>query len=75
MGDPLDKITNSLTATVVGIIFVCSVLLPIALKQIETLTTTYSEAETYTPLITAVIIMAIVGLLIGIIRFYRSGDR
>ena len=68
MDDKMDNIIGASVAALVGIIFVCSVVIPVAMDQIGSLT---GDAMQYAPLLSVVIIMVIVGLVIGVIRFYQ----
>lgn len=68
MDDKMDAIIGASVAALVGIIIVCSVVIPVAMDQIGSLT---GDAMQYAPLLSVVIIMVIVGLVIGVIRFYQ----
>lgn len=68
MDDKMDDIIGASVAALVGIIIVCSVVIPVAMDQIGSLT---GDAMQYAPLLSVVIIMVIVGLVIGVIRFYQ----
>ena len=68
MDDKMDNIIGASVAALVGIIFVCSVVIPVAMDQIGSLT---GDAMQYAPLLSVVIIIVIVGLVIGVIRFYQ----
>ena len=77
MSDILDSSTNVVIGLIVAVILICSALIPITVEQIESLTETYTdfqEISTYTTLIEVVIIMAIVGLIIGVVRTYNRGN-
>lgn len=74
MGDPLDKVTKSLMTAVLAVIIICSVLIPITLNQISSMETLYEDATTYTPLISTVIIIAIVAVIYGIIKGFSGRE-
>lgn len=77
MSDILDSSTNVVIGLIVAVILICSALIPITVEQIESLTEAYTdfqEISTYTTLIEVVIIMAIVGLIIGVVRTYNRGN-
>ena len=69
MSDKLDSVIGSSVAALVGLILLCSVVIPIGVAQIGSLT---GEAAEYAPILGVVIIMSIVGLIIGVIRFFQS---
>lgn len=68
MGDPLDKVTNSLTTVIVAIVVICSVLIPIALGQIDALIESHEDAERFKPLIEAIIFIALTVVIVGVVR-------
>ena len=72
MGDKLDSIIDSSIAAIVGIVLVCSAVIPIGLQFIGDLT---GEAAQYKPLLGVVIIMVIIGLVIGVVRFFQTRER
>lgn len=72
MGDQLDNIIDSSVAALVGIVFLCAVVIPIGVQFINDLT---GDAAQYKPLLGVVLIITILGLVIGIIRFYQSSRR
>lgn len=77
MSDILNSSTNVVIGLIVAVILICSALIPITVEQIKSLTETYSdfaEVGTWTTLIEVVIIMAIIGLIIGVVRTYSRGN-
>lgn len=69
--DKLGNIIDSSLAGIIGIVLVC-VFIPIATSFIGDLT---GDAAQYAPLLSVVIIMMIIGLIIGVISFYRGSQR
>ena len=77
MSDILNSSTNVVIGLIVAVILICSALIPITVEQIKSLTETHSdfaEVGTWTTLIEVVIIMAIIGLIIGVVRTYSRGN-
>ena len=77
MSDILNSSTNVVIGLIVAVILICSALIPITVEQIKSLTEAYSdfaEVGTWTTLIEVVIIMAIIGLIIGVVRTYSRGN-
>ncbi|MBR6911816.1 MAG: hypothetical protein IKN41_08175 [Candidatus Methanomethylophilaceae archaeon] len=77
MSDILNSSTNVVIGLIVAVILICSALIPITVEQIESLTATYkdfAEIGTWTTLIEVVIIMAIIGLIIGVVKTYSRGN-
>lgn len=72
MADRLDDIIDSSVAAIVGIVMVTAALIPIASQMIGGLT---GDDAQYAPLLGVVVIMVIVGLIVGVIRFYQSAKR
>jgi len=79
MADLLDSSTNVVMGLLVAVILVCSALVPVALGQIKSLETFVqslhdadleSQAQTYVTMLEVVIVLAIVGLIIGVVRTY-----
>lgn len=69
MADKIDSIINTSVATLVGIIMLCSVVIPIALTQINAMPEGASEFVT---ILKVVIYMAVVGLLVGVVRYFSN---
>lgn len=79
MGGILTDSTNVVIGLIVAIVLICSALIPIAIGQIETLTKNYGgedgfDITPYTDLIGVVIILAILGLVIGVVRTYTRNN-
>ena len=72
MGDKLDDIINSSTAALVGIVLICALVIPVGIDQINSLTGDYAQ---WNGLLEVVIVMCIVGLIVGIIRFFSSNSK
>lgn len=73
----MNSSTNVVIGLIVAVILICSALIPITVEQIESLTATYkdfAEIGTWTTLIEVVIIMAIIGLIIGVVKTYSRGN-
>jgi len=77
MADLLDSSTNVVMGLLVAVILICSALIPVALNQIENLKAMFvndaealKEINSYTTMLEVVIILAIVGLIIGVVRTY-----
>ena len=69
MSDKLDSIIDSSVAALVGIIMLCTVVIPLGVQFIGDLT---GEAANYAPLLGVVLTVCCLGLVIGIIRFYQN---
>ena len=79
MADLLNSSTNTVIALLVAIILFCSVLIPVAMKQISNLVDMFADDASvdvteYTSLIQLVIILAIIGLIIGVVRSFTKGE-
>lgn len=77
MADLLDSSTNVIMGLLVSIILICSALVPVALSQIESLENfanalnlSEQDVSMYTNMIEIVLVLAIVGLIIGVVRTY-----
>lgn len=76
MGDLLNNSTNVVMGLLVSVILICSALIPVALDQITALTEQYgTDVSQYTTMLEVVIILAIVGLIIGVVRTYTRESR
>lgn len=80
MADKLDTVISACIAGVVGMILLCSMVIPIAVQQIGSIEDipgiSSSDASAWTGLLSVVVIMLIVGLIIAVIRHYNgSGSR
>lgn len=80
MSGILSDSTNVVVSLIVAIVLICSALIPIAVGQIEYLTQLFPGGEgqfditPYTTLIGVVLIMAILGLIIGVVRTYTRDN-
>lgn len=74
MGDKLSNILDSSVAAIVGIVMVASAVIPIAVSQITSLKLLEEDTTMYQTLLGVVVIMVIVGLIIGVIRFFTKSD-
>ena len=72
MADRLDNIIDSSVAALVGVVLLGAAVIPDSIAFIGDLT---GEAAQYAPLLSVVIIMVILGLVIGVIRFFQSNKR
>lgn len=71
----LDSSTSVVMGLLVSIILICSALVPVALDQITALTQKYgTDVSEYTTMLEVVIILAIVGLIIGVVRTYTKSE-
>ena len=69
MADKIDNIVNSSVATLVGIVMLCGLVIPVGMSLILGLPEAYSEFET---MLKVTISMSIVGLIVGIVRYFSS---
>lgn len=67
MADKVDKVITTAIATLVGVILMASVVIPISVDQISTLT---GDAGQYAPMLGVVLTMALVGLIIFVVRSF-----
>lgn len=70
MGDRLSEIIDSSTAALVGIVLICSAVIPTGVKFIGTLTS--SAEQQYVPLLQVVLTISIIALIIGILRTFQK---
>lgn len=68
----LDNILDSVSGSIAGIILICGALIPISVQMIGGLT---GDAAKYAIYVELVVIVAIVGLIIGVIKFYQDAKR
>lgn len=67
MADKVDRVITTAIATLVGVILMASVVIPISVDQIATLT---GDAGQYAPMLGVVLTMALVGLIIFVVRSF-----
>lgn len=73
MGDRLSEIIDSSTAALVGIVLICSAVIPTGLKFINDLNSSSVEgASNYVPLLEVVITICIIALIIGVLRTFQK---
>lgn len=70
--DVFDKMLTALITALVGIIFLASVLVPIAAKQVEDVSKLGGEAAKYTTLLGVVITVSIVIVIVVLLRHFTS---
>lgn len=75
----MNKTVGSIMATVVGIIMICSVMIPIVSSQInavEAMDNLNSSLKPISSLIAVVVMMTVVGLIVAVVKgMNRAGDR
>lgn len=72
MGDKIDNILESSIAALLGIVMVCALVIPVGVEQISSLTGT--NMDQWNSLLYLVITMLVVGLMIGVIRYFSSSS-
>lgn len=70
--DRLDAIIGASIAALVGIVLICAAVIPTASSFITGLA---DPENRFKPLLWVVLIFVILGLLIGVIRFYQGARR
>ena len=77
----MDKAIDSIMTALVATIIICAAFIPVVLTQIQTLKDMVADKNSplfgadigmYTGLIEVVIVLAIVGILIGIVKAYKD---
>lgn len=68
----LDDVIDSSLAAIIGIALLCAAVIPIGVDFIGGLT---GESTRYQGLLYLVITMCVLGLVIGVIRFYSNSKR
>lgn len=71
MGDKIDTIMESSIAAFIGIIMICALVIPVGVQQISKLTGDNSQ---WNSLLYLVITMCVVGLIIGVIRYFTGSS-
>lgn len=69
MADKIGTIVDSSVATLIGIILLCSMVIPIGVDQIGQLT---GVAAQYGSILRVVLLMSIVAVIYGVIRFFSN---
>lgn len=72
MGDKVDNILDSSIAAVIGIIMLCAFVIPIGVQQIDSLVGT--NLTQWNALLYLVITFCVVGLIIGVVRFFTGNS-
>lgn len=75
MGDKINEITDNMSALIIGVVLLCSAVIPIAVSQINglsSITSTVLSISTYQTLLGVAITMAILGLIVVTIKQYRG---
>lgn len=83
MGDDnskLDTVINSMVVLIVGTVILCSAAIPVISSQVGGLSDLIGpdqvlDIATFQTLIGVALIMAILGLVIGILKMYTKSDR
>ena len=78
--DKLDIVIGSMVVLIVGAVILCSAVIPVVSDQVSNLNNLASDSlldiASYETLIGVAVLMAILGMVIGIIRMYTNkGDR
>lgn len=73
MGDKIDNILEASVATLLGIVMVCAMVIPVGVQQISSLVGT--NMTQWNSLLYLVITMCVVGLMIGVIRYFTSSSK
>lgn len=69
MADKIGSIVDSSVAALLGIILLCSMVIPIGVDQIGLLT---GDASQYAPILGVVLLMSIVAVIVGVVRFFSN---
>lgn len=69
MADKIGTIVDSSVATLIGIILLCSMVIPVGVKQIALLT---GDAAQYAPIVGVVLLMSIVAVIYGVVRYFSN---
>lgn len=79
MEDRLDAVIGASVAALVGIVLVCSMVIPVGLQFINKLDDVDANNKPlieggadFMPLLTVVIFMVILALIVGVIRFFQN---
>lgn len=68
MEDKLDSVIGMAVAAVVGVVLLCAFVIPTCTDFIGDLT---GENAQYAPLLGLVVLMCIIGLIVGVIRYFQ----
>ena len=72
MGDKIDNILESSIAAMLGIVMICALVIPVGVDQIASLVGT--NMTQWNPLLYLVITMCVIGLMIGVIRYFTGNS-
>lgn len=72
MGDKIDNILESSIAAVVGILMICALVIPVGVKQINSLGEGFDQ---WNGLLEVVIVMVIIGLIVAVIRYFSTSNK
>ena len=70
----MDKVIMAVVTAIVGIALVTTALIPVSVDMITTNLNT-SDLQQWNPLLYAVITITVVGILVGVIRFFTNSRR
>ena len=70
----LDKVIMAVITAIVGIALVTTALIPVSVDMITTNLLT-DDLQQWNPLLYAVITITVVGILVGVIRFFTNSKR
>ena len=70
----MDKVIMAVVTAIVGIALVTTALIPVSVDMITTNLNT-SDLQQWNPLLYAVITITVVGILVGVIRFFTNSKR
>ena len=72
MGDKVDNILETSIAAVIGILMICSLVIPVGWDAISGLGDGYDQ---WNGMLEVVIVMTIIGLIIGIVRYFTTSNK
>ena len=72
MGDKVDNILEVSIAAVIGILMICSLVIPVGWDAIQSLGSGYDQ---WNGLLEVVIVMTIIGLIIAIVRYFTTSNK
>ena len=70
----MDKVIMAVVTAIVGIALVTTALIPVSVDMITSNLNT-SDLQQWNPLLYAVITITVVGILVGVIRFFTNSKR
>ena len=73
--EKMDAIIESCVATVVGIALVTTFVIPTCFGTGGFISSLTGDLAKYNTLLSAVVMMCIVGLIVGVIRYFTKSDR